>query len=780
MNPRLIRFVDRCADLLILWRVPLLVASLILSLGLGYSVTRLRLDPGFTKMIPVTHPYMRTFLEYASTFTGANRVLVNLRWKGGGDIYNAEFLDALRTATDEVFFIPGVARSKVESLFTPNVRYIEVTEKGFVGDVVVPSRFDGSSESLDTVRNNVKRAGQIGGLVAHDLKGALVRADLLDVDPQTNKPLDYAQVSAKLEEVRKKVSSDKIEVNIVGFAKIVGDVIDGLGGVVAFFGIAFFVTAAMLIAYARSFKLTVVALFVALLPVLWLLGLLPIIGMGIDPMSVLVPFLIFSIGVSHAVQMTNAWKQAVQAGATSVDAAHTAFRNLFIPGSAALLTNALGFGIIMLIDIPIVHELGITACLGVTLMLITNKLFLPALLSHLQIERAASRPTPESEAAPRHGLWWAASRCAERRTGLFIIVISLALLAVGAVRSRDLKTGDVGSGAPELRADSRYNLDSQRITNSYNVGVDVLSLIVEPKGFEGDACLHHRVMNATERLELFARGIAGVHSVLTVSTAGRVAVSANNEGSPRWAVIPRDPQAIAQGAAGFNPDLGLNTDQCSAIQLLVFTQNHEGTTISHVLAELQRFIGEHPVDGVTFRLASGNVGVMAATNDAVEKAEVTMLLSIFGAIALLCVITFRSLTATLGIMVPLVIVSILCNALMASLGIGLKVATLPVVALGVGVGVDYGIYIFERLQHHLRHEGVDFRTAFYLAMRERGTAAVFTALTMSIGVGTWAFSALKFQADMGVLLAFMFLVNVLGAILLLPAFGAWLHRPSTT
>ncbi len=127
----------------------------------------------------------------------------------------------------------------------------------------------------------------------------------------------------------------------------------------------------------------------------------------------------------------------------------------------------------------------------------------------------------------------------------------------------------------------------------------------------------------------------------------------------------------------------------------------------------------------------------------------------------------------LCVIVPLVLVTILCNALMALLGIGLKVATLPVIALGVGVGVDYGVYLYEHMQHEIRH-GLALREAFYQAMRQRGTAAVFTALTMSIGVGTWAFSALKFQADMGVLLAFMFLVNVLGAIFLLPALAVWL------
>ncbi|MCY1360184.1 hopanoid biosynthesis associated RND transporter like protein HpnN [compost metagenome] len=218
----------------------------------------------------------------------------------------------------------------------------------------------------------------------------------------------------------------------------------------------------------------------------------------------------------------------------------------------------------------------------------------------------------------------------------------------------------------------------------------------------------------------------------------------------------------------------MNTSNCQAIQVLIYTANHEGATIAHIVREIRRFTAADQTPNVAFRLAGGNIGVMAATNEAVEEAEVAMLLAIFGAITLLCLLTFRSWRAVLCIIVPLTLVSVLCNALMARLGIGLKVSTLPVITLGVGVGVDYGIYLYERIQHQIRVEGQALPQAFAEAMRQRGSAALFTALTMCIGVGTWAFAALKFQADMGILLAFMFLVNLFGAVSLLPALAAWL------
>lgn len=772
------------ARMLIKWRKPLGLFFLLLTLGLGYSALNTRLDPGFNKLIPLKHEYMAAFLEHSGTFSGANRILVSVEWKGEGDIYNAEFLPVLRKVNDEVFFTPGVNRASVRSIFTPNVRYIEVTEEGFNGDVVIPARFETNEAGLNQVRANVAKSGVVGRLVANDLKSALVQADLLEVSPETGEKLDYAEVAKRLEAIRAEFAKDKIDIQIVGFAKVMGDVMEGLFTVVMFFAIAFVITSLLLWLYSRSLKLTVLAIAVALLPVIWLLGILPLIGYGIDPMSVLVPFLIFSIGVSHAVQMTNAWKQDVLAGETAMEAAEGAFRKLAIPGIMALLANALGFLVIMVIDIPIVHELGLTACLGVALMIMTNKMFMPIILSHLHLERMAlDQPVDNKE---KHPTWWKVSALSEPRPALVTFAVMLVLLTAATYYSRQLQTGDIGSGVPELRADSRYNKDNDSIISNYSIGMDVLSVYVETRNLD-EACLNWEVMNAVERFDLHMRGVDGVQSVSTVAGMAKLYAAGNNEANPRWAALQRSEAALRTGGRAANPENGLNSHGCKTIHIAVYLTDHQGPTLKHVVDEVQKFIAADKTANATFRLAGGNGGVAIATNEAVEKAEVQMLASIFASISLLCWLTFRSWRAVLCVIVPLMLVTIMCNALMAILGIGLKVATLPVIALGVGVGVDYGIYIYERMQHEMAEHGYGLREAFYEAMRQRGTAAVFTAVTMSIGVGTWAFSALKFQADMGILLAFMFLVNVLGAIFLLPALACWLgigrkapvgqHRP---
>jgi len=762
----------------------------LIAVGLTWSaLTLLHVDAGFKKMIPLQHAYMKTLTAYESAFGGANRLVIALirdpAPAGAGaeqpTIFDATFLSNLKNATDDLTFINGVDRATVQSLTTPNVRFIEVTENGFAGGNVIPATFAGTASDLDTVRRNVQKAGLVGRLVSNDLRGALIRADLLDTDPETGKKLDYPKVAAALEALRVKYQKDGVQVHIIGFAKAVGDITDGARGVIAFFGIAFLITALLLLWYTRSVKLTVVALVCAMLPVIWLLGTLPLLGYGIDPLSILVPFLIFSIGCSHAMQMTNAWKDEIAAGCDSLAAARSAFAQLFVPGTLALLTNALGFLVIMLIKIDIVRELGITATLGVTLMIVTNKMVLPILLSYLPMDRSklAAKLAQERHAEP---LWRFFARFTERRYAVGAIVIALGLLALGTWKARELKVGDLGTGLPELRADSRYNRDNAAITSNFAIGVDILQIVVQTQDIDG-ACTDHRVMAAMDAFEWRMKNVDGVASTLSLPSLAKIVNAGYNEGSLRWRVLSRNRDVLAQAVTPIDTGTGLLNPDCSAMQVLLFTENHRGETLAHIVSEVKAWNADfasapeyQPLAGkVEFKLASGNAGVMAATNEAVEAADKQELAAIFGAISLMCLLTFRSFGATLCIILPLALVSLLNNALMAALGIGLKVSTLPVVALGVGVGVDYGIYLYDRLEVHL-HSGESLNAAFFHALKERGAAAAFTALTMSLGVGTWAFSALKFQADMGVLLSFMFLVNMLGALILLPSLLSFFLR----
>jgi len=766
-------FIQRVSASIFGWRRAWLVVFAVMTLLFAASATRLVVDAGFNKMVPLEHPYMKVYREYENVFGGANRVAIALVQKDG-DIFNKAYLTKLKALTDDVFLLNGVDRPTVKSLFTPNTRFIEVIEEGFSGGNVIPATFQGTDADLALVRVNVEKSTEVGRTVATDFSGALVSAGLLEIDPQTGKRLDYFQFAGKLEELRAKYSSEQHSVHIIGFAKAIGDIRDGARGVVLFFGLAFVITLILMLWFVKDVRLTLVAIVVAMMPVLWLLGTLPLLGFGIDPLSILVPFLIFSIGVSHAVQMTKTWEREVVSGADSLTAARRAFAKLFIPGTLALLTNVLGFAVIMLIPIDIVRELGITASLGVGWMIVTNKMLLPILLSYLRMSRHALASEAYQESRT-HRLWRAAARSVEPRRAGVTVAIALAILAAGVYQAQKLKVGDYGIGVPELRPDSRYNLDNAVIVQKFAIGVNTLGVVAQTKGVQG-ACTNYAVMTLIDDFDWYMQTAPGTQSVISLAGLAKVVNAGFNEGNIKWRQLPRDPQVLAQSVTPIDTSTGLLNPDCSAMQILVNTRDQQGETIADLVARVKDFDHAFGNEHVSFKLATGNMGVAAATNEAVDKARWEMNFAIFGALLLMCLATFRSLRATLCILIPLAIVSVLCEALMPLLGIGLKVSTLPVVALGVGVGVDYGIYLYDRIEKHLE-EGKPLGAAFFEALNERGTAMVFTAVTMTIGVGTWALSALKFQADMGVLLAFMFFLNMLGALFLLPALAAFLLKP---
>lgn len=750
-----------------------LVVFAILTALFVASASRMVVDAGFNKMVPLKHEYMKVYREYEKVFGGANRVALAIVQKDG-DIYNKEFMAKLKGLTDDVFLLNGVDRPSVKSLFTPNTRFIEVIEEGFAGGNVIPATFQGTDEDLKKVRENVNKSTEVGRSVATDFSGALVSAGLLEIDPQTGKRLNYFEVAGKLEELRAKYQGERHGIHIIGFAKAIGDIRDGARGVITFFGVAFVITLALMLWFVKDLKLTLVALTVAMMPVLWLLGTLPILGFGIDPLSILVPFLIFSIGVSHAVQMTKTWEHEVVSGVDSLTAAKRSFAKLFIPGTLALLTNVLGFAVIMVIPIDIVRELGITASLGVAWMIVTNKMLLPILLSHLTMSKGAVQKQAYHEGRVQR-FWRTAAKGVERPRAMLIVGIGAVVLALGLVQAHNLKVGDYGIGVPELRPDSRYNLDNKKIVEKFAIGVNTLGVVAQTKNVQG-ACTNYDIMSTIERFDWYMQNVPGTQSVISLPGLAKNVNAGFNEGNLKWRQLPRDPQVMAQSVTPIDTATGLLNPDCSAMQVLVNTTDQQGDTIAGLVAEVKNFAGRNNGDKLEFKLATGNMGVTAATNEAVDKARWEMNFAIFGALLVMCMITFRSLRATLCILIPLAIVSVLCEALMPTLGIGLKVSTLPVIALGVGVGVDYGIYLYDRIEIHLE-EGKSLGDAFYEALNERGTAMVFTAVTMTIGVGTWVLSALKFQADMGILLAFMFFLNMLGALFLLPALAAFLLKP---
>ena len=912
---------------------------LVLTAFFAYKAAQLKPDAGYDKSIPLDHPYMQVLKQYQADFGGANNVLVAIiQKKGKGEIYNGPFLAALKQATDEVFFIPGIDRSRVSSLFTPDVRYVEVVEGGFKGGNVIPAEYAPTDEMYGIVRDHVNKGGHVGRFTTKGQDGAMIFSELLEVDPVTGEKLDYADVAEKLEDkVRGRFTQPKktlyklkadvgdlkagtvvwerfalpegwlakavdggkpvfykykkdsdtpektykfkkteltteivdnpqynpdINIHILGFAKVVGDIIEQLIPVVGFFLLTLVMTGLLLWGYLGSFKLAMLPLLCSVTAVVWEFGLLKLFGKGLDPFAILVPFLILSISVSHGVQYCNSWVGEIANNQrNSFDASLETWRRLAVYGTMAILTGVVGFALIAWIPIDIIREMSLNACLGMFAIVITNKIMMPIWLTWIDVgDPKVFAEKQEKRDAVYDRLWRLLSHMVRPGPAIAAILIAGLLLGWSLWQGKALQVGDSQAGVPELLPDSRYNKDTAEIQANFAIGTDVLKVIAET---DPEACVKHEVMDQIDRFGWHMDNSPGIQSTISLPWAARQVNSAFSEASPKFKVLPRNQFTMVQAITPIPTSSGLLNSNCSAMAVFVFTKDHKAATLEHIVetvneynktnaaefydvhkevdakycgtidkkgiasagskAEARRAVGNAKVGlqkaiekikkkkpgigeealakspevvkfnkeieatqaklktfdkpcPVNFALASAQVGVMAATNEEVHAREKPILYIVYLGIIICVYLSFFEWQSIVAIMLPLALVSWMAYGVMALLGIGMKVATLPVVALAAGVGVDYGIYIYATYADACA-AGFKAQEAYFKTLKLTGKAVAFTGLTLSIGVFTWLWSGLQFQRDMGKLLVFMFMANMFGALLLLPGIASFIIKP---
>ena len=868
------------------YRLSILSAFVLLTIVMGFFASQLKLDAGFYKQLPGNHSFIKTFYQYEDALFGSNNLIIAVR-NTEGDIFEKDFLSKLLEVSEAVRYLPGANQASLTSLWTPNVRVLRVTEEGYEASPVIPGNIipeDLNDEEIEKIKERILTGGHVGKIVSNDFTSALIKIELTEFDSRTGEALDYIELGKLLDlEVRNQFEDEKFQIHIIGFAKMISDIASQAGNVFIFFLLAFALTVLSVYYYSKSWTLTFLPLICSLTSLIWQFGMLEILGFGLDPLAILVPFLVFAIGVSHGIQQVNQITKEIIEGQSSIYAARASFSRLLVPGTMALITDLVGFGTLVFLPIGMIQELGITASIGVAMKIVTNLVMLPLAASYAKynegfVIRAERAITGRRNAMKFFG------KMAEPRTAFITLGISSILFVYATILASDRHIGDLHAGAPELRPDAVYNQDMKDITSRFNITSDVLIVIMEVPEL---ACRMYDVMSVQDNFHWYMENVEGVTEVISLSGVARQAASGYAEGNPKWNYVPRHDRALGFVTSIADPSTGLLNENCTILPVYIFTEDHKATTIEHVINATKEYQnkyqsldiaidfynvflppeGEKPypnvlvtygaeidyeaegldsviefskeewidfgyknnfntrslgtprldammqdtrldeidtalsreilaarkaitnlfnenpsadaiayrIDDTNFRLASGTVGIMHATNEVIEESELPMMLLVYAVIVFLVFITYRDWRATICCTVPLTFATMLGYAFMDIMQIGLKISTLPVMVLAVGIGVDYAFYIYNRLQTYLK-EGQDITQAFQNTFANTGAAVIFTALTLAIGVSTWSFSALKFQADMGMLLTFMFIVNMLCAMTTLPALAVVLDK----
>jgi predicted RND superfamily exporter protein len=562
-----------------------LVLCLLATLLLGWQALSLRLAASFEKTIPLKHPYIQNYLAHKGDLAGQGNALRIAVAAKSGTIFDKDYLETLRRLNDEVFLLPGVDRPFMKSLWTSNTRWAAVTEEGLDGDTVMTDRYDGSPAAMAEVRANVERSGEIGQLVASDFRSTIVYVPLLDTDPRTGQPLDYGALSRQVEQLRAKYQSERIGIHVIGFAKVVGDLMEGVRQVLGFFGLALVICAIVLYGYTRCVRSTVIVVACSVIAVAWQFGLLALLGYALDPYSVLVPFLVFAIGMSHGAQKMNGILQDVGRGTHRVVAARYTFRRLFVAGLTALLCDAVGFAVLALIPIRAIQDLAAVASIGVAVLIFTNLVLLPVLLSYLGVSpAAAARSLAKEQGEPRRAWRWFAS-FTQQRPALAACGAAALLLVAGFALSLQLKVGDLDPGAPELRADSRYNRDNAFIVQNYAASTDILTVMVSTPE---DQCVRYATLSQVDDLSWRLRQLPGVEGTQSMAALSRLAMVGYNEGNLKWYELIANDSAL--GGVQANAPRELFNKGCSFLSIYVYLRDHKAETLERVAGAVEAFI----------------------------------------------------------------------------------------------------------------------------------------------------------------------------------------------
>jgi len=749
-----------------------LIATTILTIFLGYRAAFINADTRLERLLPASHEFIENSKKFRDDKVGGSFIRIAVA-NQGRSILEYDYLLKLQKLNDEVSLLKGVDTAGLKSLWAPSMLWFGITPEGFdSGPVLDNNILVDSPESTVKIRNNILNAGIVGSYVANDFKSSMISFEVLTYSPTTGERLDTHEFTDHLDHIREKYQALGLDIYVIGELQKISDLVDGFEQVAIYFFIAAFITMVLLYQYSRCPKATLVPIMCSIIAVICQLGVLNLLGFDLGVYSILVPFLIFAIAVSHGVQVINAFSHEVAKGRSNIDSAKVSFHLLHKAGLVALVSDGIGFAMLFIIDIGAIKDLAIVACMGVVVVIFANLVLLPIIMSYVGVTQQCVEHAQYKLEQKNTLLAWL-GRFAEPKRAQVVLLITLAASLIGFEYSLQIKIGDLQQGAPELRGDSRYNQDNLYITSNFSTSTDILNVFVEtPIG----QCETYKVIELIDRLGWELQNVEGVQKVSSPATRAKISRYLGNEGNLKMMALPRDERVLSRAVSNIGLAVVSDRGNCSKHIITVELSDHKQTTLSAVVGVVRRFANTHNDNDIWIRLGDGSAAYEAATNEVIDHAQYEMLIYVYIAVAAMCLLMFGSWRATMCIVLPLVLTSILCQALMVAMGIGVKVATLPVIALGVGIGVDYGIYIFSRLQSYLKL-GHSMKMSYLETLKTTGKAVSFTGITLAIGVATWIFSPIKFQADMGALLTFMFIWNMIGALTILPALAVILYGP---
>lgn len=742
-----------------------LAAIILLTIFFALQIPGVKMYSDFADLLPQEHTYIHLHNEIKDNFGGANVIVVGVAVEDG-DIFTNETLAVIHHVTQAVDSLPGVNHNLVTSLTHRTTRKIWLTEMGNINSepYYEPLNLALTTEQLDQVRLDVMANARVyGSLVSPDKKTALVKAQL------NEGALDYEATFRQLQELREDHAARGITIYATGQPVLVGWAYKYKAQIFQILAFTAVIMITLLILHFRSAYGVLVPLGAVMVSTLWGLGIISLFGYNLDPLGLVIPFLISARAMSHGVQLVERYYAELNEHENGAVAARRTFESLFRPGSLGVVSDAIGLFVISIGSIPLNTKLAHYSSVWAICIILNVLIAVPLLLSVL--------PKPSKTALRQNALHLLGNACASLvvYAPRALLTVTAALLVGGILLASKVSIGESEPGSPILYQNHDYNISSKAINDSFP-GSEELYIVAEhrdPGGIKRPDVL--LALEDFERHMLLDPEVGGAKGLPDlIKQINRLL----HNDDPRWEQIPRDESYVGglmftyMASSPIPGALKEFSDPDDRIANLVFFyKDHRGETIRRAIYMAKQWIADHEnsVDGLTLRLAGGTIGVTAAMNEAAFDTNKTVLPVVFGLIFLSVMLFYSSLHAGFLMFVTMFFATSLTYAYMGWAHIGININTVPIIAVGVGVGIDYSIYMMDRIREEVTKSS-SLDDAVQRAISTTGLAIVFTALTLIAGIIMWIFlSDLRFQADAALLLSVMIILNALAALLLVPS-----------
>lgn len=759
-------------NFLIKFRIPVLIVVTAVTLFLGWHLRNMQVYTNFFDLYPPGHPYIQLYQQYRKMFGTANVLMIMVERKGD-DIFNVETINKINKATIQVMETPGVNPYQVRSLTHPKMKNIRIT-----GAMITayPIMYPAPPKTPDDVRP-IKKAvytneGVHGFFVSRDNSAALISAGFWE------EGVDFRNLYTRLNALKTDIESDgNHNVHIAGFPMLYSWIFSYKDAILWVISVTVAIILIMLWFYFRTFTGVWVPLFSGLLSSILALGLAGYFGFNLDPLVLVVLVLITARALSHSVQSMERYHEEYHRlereqgdKANKMDAIMSSYLSLFSPAIVSIAADGFATLTLALAHIPLIQKLAYVSAFWIFTITISVVTLHPIILYYI--------PPPPHD--PKAGTRFSDKlyntvnrmmvRISQGNARYYVLGSFTVALVVGMIFAHDLKIGDVSIGKALMYNDHEYNVAYDKINEKF-VGASQLVILAEGK--EAGVIKDPNVLQTLEKFQRFMEQQNLVGGSITITTMARRLYQMYQEGIPKWGIIPDNPRDVGNIFYQFlntvgSDDLDLFLDKNSQnATITVFYKDYNHETVVGSIHKAQQFIDENPTENLQFRLAGGLLGILAAVNEEVEWSYKWNLILVMVTVFVLSMLTYASVVGALIVMIPSIVAQPLSEAFMYWMGIDANINSLPVAAVGIGIGIDYGYYVLSRIVEEFQRCG-DHEKAIEEALMTTGRAIMFTGTTLTVSVIFWVFFPMKFQSEMAILLTLLLFFHVVGALAFIP------------